>query len=348
MAIYGGLSAAIALLSGGIYFFAARIYRKVLALPSVKRHLLTAGATGDDPSPVPNADFANPDQAVALEEDGLACPTAGLSSATSSHDDFDSVSMKSIRPTSSSWSYVGSGPGAEVLVDKTQDQVEHSFEDTVPGKQLHFQVFKRHGQTLALMSVDDYRVHSTRVRNILTRAASPTIDDDEHKSKLFFRSTKFLVLALQIVTFLQTWALGLSIYFLYSIYRDKPTQPPHYPITIAFLFFGPLVTYGLMGPTLAKLVKATYTGGLVRPELILEALFQPKSRIYQTDPTAPTAFADRSSMVLRSQTSSVPANSTQSVRMGTRSRTSMDEEDPDTTEKTSLLASTSVNSEYGS
>jgi hypothetical protein len=244
--IYGSLSLCVSALSATIYIITARIYRKVLALPSVRRHLHTKAASFDD-------HFE---------------PTA-LSSNYDEEAD-DSPLLGSMKDSSS-------GPFLTSF-ELTKDDEEPAFEHIGHGKTLQFQVFKSLGDNTVLMSVDSYRESAARVTRILRRSQTPTVDDQNHKSWLFFRSTRFLIAAVQVITFLQTWLLGLSIYYVYSIYKDVPRDPPKHPAIVLYVFLGPLITYGLMGPTLSKIVKASYTGGCIRPELILECLFLPKSR----------------------------------------------------------------------
>lgn len=247
MSIYGGLSLIIATLSGVIYLLAARIYRKALNLPSIRKHLHTkAGAFADEFDPEPRID----------EETSL-------------------LTRRSLH--SEDLSLNNSDPATKAR----HDGHEHSFEDVVHGKPLHFKIFKRLGDVIHMMSVDEYREQSRVVGGILRRAQNPTEEDEHHKNMLFFRSRRFLLSALQVVTFCQTWVFGLSVYYIYSAYRDAPQMPPKMPwLVIPFMFVGPLITYGIMGPTLAKLVKATYSGGLIRAELLIEAHFLRKSSAF--------------------------------------------------------------------
>lgn len=273
--IYGALSLVVALCSLLVYIYMAVVFRKVLKMSSVRAHLHSSDAAYD--------------RSFEPSETAISMSTHGRSSHSSGHHTDDEVTLDASSPLLSSkhrnWSSSSFSHEASMGSDTSMaaDSDESQF-DTTPwrGRPLPFQIFGEEGHghgdgLLSLMSVDRYREYSNRVRHILKRVAASTDEDEAHKSALFFRSRRLIIIFLQVITFVQTWLLGLSIYYVYSIYVDIPKAPLPYPILNAFPFIGPLITYGLMGPTLSKIVKATYTGGLVRADLLLEALFLPQS-----------------------------------------------------------------------
>lgn len=264
--LYGGLSLLVAAFSLGVFIYAAIIYRRVLRMPSVRAYLHSSDAAYD-------SSFEPHESAVSM-------------STQYSNDHFDASSplLGSGHRKSHGRSSGSSGSSSNFAQLGAVSDADDTMFDTTAwhGRTLPFQIFSEDGHAddapITLMSVDKYREYSSRVRHILKRVATPTDEDNDHKSALIFRSRRLIIAALQIITFAQTWLLGLSIYYIYSIYVDTPRDPLKYPILNVFPFIGPLLTYGLMGPTLSKIVKATYTGGLVRADLLLEALFLPPSR----------------------------------------------------------------------
>lgn len=281
LVIYGALSLFVSFCSIGIYIYMAVVYRKVLRVDSVRKHIHSADAAYDrsfEPSDTA-VRMSSQDPMTDDEQYDMSSPLLSRAHRNSSSSSFGHHNYSS--GTGSSSNFASS-------FSLVSDSDETVF-DTKPwhGRSLPFQIFADadahggdghgHGGSLKLMSVDEYRKYSSRVRHILSRVSTPTDEDHAHKNALLLRSRRLVIAALQLVTFVQTWVLGLSVYYVYSIYADIPKAPIPYPILNAFPFVGPIITYSLMGSTLSKIVKATYTGGLVRPDLLLEALFLPKS-----------------------------------------------------------------------
>lgn len=262
LVIYGSLSLAVSLVCLFILISASRIYGKVLRLGSVRRYLHIQNHAEDSDS------SSDPSHAINDETRDEAVPL--LTDLT--------PSLKISRDRHSSMNYASQRNTIEAMaatMTEKSDSLARSFQDVAKGNPLCFNVFQRVGDTLTMMTVDEYRTASKLVGNILARAQIQNSDDSEHKSMLFFRSRKYLIVALQVVTFVQSWLLGLSIYYAWSVYNDVPTDIPAHGGLVTYIAVGPLLTYGLLGLTLEKLVKGTYTGGLIRPELILETLFAP-------------------------------------------------------------------------
>lgn len=287
--IYGALSLVVSFCSLGIYIYMAVVYRKVLRVESVRKHIHSAAAAYD-------RSFEPSDTAVRMSSQDVVTDDESY--------DISSPLLSSAHRNSSSSSFghhhYSSGSGRDSFGSAFSNVADSDVTvfDTTPwhGRTLPFQIFSAvdsshdshgadegshgghgHGGSLKLMSVDEYRKYSSRVRHILNRVSTPTDEDNKHKNALLLRSRRLVIAALQLVTFVQTWLLGLSIYYVYSIYADIPKAPIPYPILNVFPFVGPIITYAFMGTTLSKIVKATYTGGLVRPDLLLEALFLPQS-----------------------------------------------------------------------
>jgi hypothetical protein len=254
--IYGSLSLFVSLVSLFVLISAARVYGGVLRLASVKRYLHIR----DEDSSDERSTSINIISEETLDEEVSLIPT-GRSSL---------MYTDTIQQTAKEKIISKSEP---FIPDKSLDSKQRSFEDVAPGQPLHFSIFNRFGETMTLMTVDEYRIHSTLVANILKRAQIQTADDSEHKSMWFFRSRKYLVFALQMITFVQSWLLGLSIYYGWSVYHDHPTDIPKHPALFLYVAVGPLITYGLMGMTLEKLVKSTS----ISADRILETLYAPHS-----------------------------------------------------------------------
>lgn len=294
--IYSVLSLIVSALSAALYYITSRIYKKVLRMPSVRRHLLTKGGSLDS-SFDPSDNILRMTSAESLnhtEEDTMGDENASSSTPLllAERGFGRGSTLSSSTKTSSSGSFRGS-----TVSDFAVDDSDETMFDTKAwhGRHLPFQIFSDHStDTLTLMSVDKYRMYSSRARNILQRANAPSEEDSDHKSALFFRSRRFIVSALQVVTFAQTWLFGLSVYYIYSIYADVPRDPLRYGFINALPFIGPIITYALTGPTLSKIVKATYTGGLIRPDLLLEALFLRQSRSHPNASKKPRTNASHS------------------------------------------------------
>lgn len=206
---------------------------------------------------------------------------AAMEAASSGIDDMDAHGIP----------LVDQVPSPHYKADPINDSIQNTFQDTASGRPITFNVFSRPVRgTLSIMTVDEYREKSTLVSNILRRAQVRTADDTAHENMLFFKSTRFLVSALQFLVFIQAWVLGLSIYYSWSIYRDKPTDIPKHPGVLAFPFIGPLITYAIMGLALEKLVKSSYVAGLIRPDLVIETLFSTPSSFYTAE--APPSAVD--------------------------------------------------------
>jgi len=274
LTIYGSLSLVVSLVSLFVLISAARVYGKVLRLGSVRRYLHIRRDFQDEDS---SSDPSHVINEHASDEEVSLLP-AVAPSFRFPHEPHGSMSYGSHRNTIESM--------AANAPEKTDSQ-SRSFQDVAPGKPLTFNVFHRHGEMMTLMTVDEYRTVSGLVSNILARAQIQTSDDSEHKSMLFFRSRRYLIIAIQLIIFVQSWLLGLSIYYSWSAYNDHPKDIPRHPGLLAYIAVGPLITYGLMGMTLEKLVKSTYTGGLIRTELILDTLFAP-GVTYPVGPSTPS------------------------------------------------------------
>jgi len=289
--IYGCLSLVVSALSATIYLVMARVYRKVLVMPSINRHLHKPSSSSSFSNGSSHNAFYDNAKYEAEEDDHHYA-------ASDEHTCKSLLHFSSKSPFSSSSSLwrdysasVGGGGGGDSIQQGLHQQQPFSDSEepncghTDHRKELHFKVFRSEHEMTTLMSVDEYRRYAKIVRRIFQRSCQPTEEDDAHKSLIFFRSKRFIVLSLQVVTFLQTWLFGLSMYYVYSAYADHPTAvPQHAWFAVPFVFVGPIITYGLMGPTLSKIVKATYTAGLIRPELIIETLFLPPSKYQNNRP----------------------------------------------------------------
>lgn len=365
--IYAALSFAFTLMTALVLYLADRIYKKVLTLASVRRHLTIQGhdehilQTDDDSEHqllgrerMNSSDSENTahghsqkiggNRYEATERSSLLAGSVdndystrkkvtnrsldqeGEVSAGSEREDGSEPEAKderdsetiSFRMDSETYSDVGSGDGVHAMsinspkeygsIGEESDTDVRSFEDLQPETRLKFDVFNRHyaGDTMTMMSVAEYREMSRMVTFMFRRAQMQTKDDVEHKGMLFFRNRHYLVFALQFITFFQSWILGLAIYYSWSIYNDPPRAPLASSTLFILLSMGPILTYALMGLVLAKLVKSIYTGGLVRPDLLLETMFQPDR---SSDAHSSAQFSD-----------SVPVSQMESWRRMTYSR----------------------------
>lgn len=307
--IYGCISLVLAGVAGLVYFVSSRIYVKVLNLASVKRYLKISVQKFGGDFEFPNEEMGPLDGAPAslnfssiheYDESAALLRSASMPSfaqspkKTTATSSAFSAAMDSAESVDSGESGHDTESGiplegipAHQKADPLFDSIQHTFQDTASGRNITFNVFSRPVQnTLSIMTVDEYREKSTLVSNILRRAQVRTADDTAHENMLFFKSTRFLVSALQFLVFIQAWVLGLSIYYTWSIYHDHPTDIPRHPSVLVFPFIGPILTYAIMGVALEKLVKSSYVAGLTRPDLLIETLFSTPSSFHTAGSSA--------------------------------------------------------------